>query len=102
MPQKAVMDSETYSQRAATYSEIYNKYKYKISQRVTQFQKERDLGLSFCFENHPYCSFQFAESESFDQELVMEEDAFVRLKASIIEDSTIRYYRGCQKSRQTV
>jgi len=41
------------------------------------------------------------ESESFDQELVMKEDAFVRLKASVMEDSTIKYYRGCQKSRQT-
>ena len=41
------------------------------------------------------------ESESFDQELLMEEDAFVRLKTSIMEDSTIKYYRGCQKSRQT-
>jgi len=40
-------------------------------------------------------------SESFDQELVMKKDAFVRLKPSIMEDSTIKYYRGCQKSRQT-
>jgi len=35
--------------------------------------------------------------------LVMEVDAFVQLKASVMEGfvPTIKYYRGCQKSRQT-
>jgi len=43
------------------------------------------------------------ELETFDQELVMEEDGFAQLKTSMMEDSgsTIKYQRGCKKSRQT-
>ncbi|KAF8424326.1 hypothetical protein EV426DRAFT_716937 [Tirmania nivea] len=43
--------------------------------------------------------------ETLDQELIMEADAFAKLKASVIEDSTvptIKYYRGSQQSRQTI
>ncbi|KAF8434216.1 hypothetical protein BGX38DRAFT_178976 [Terfezia claveryi] len=45
------------------------------------------------------------ELETLDQELIMEADAFAKLKASVIENSTvptIKYYRGSQQSRQTI
>ncbi|RPB23933.1 hypothetical protein L211DRAFT_838386, partial [Terfezia boudieri ATCC MYA-4762] len=45
------------------------------------------------------------ELETLYQELIMEADAFAKLKASVIEDSTvptIKYYRGSQQSRQTI
>ena len=44
------------------------------------------------------------EPEVLGQESIMEEDAFVQFKASIMEDSIrlIKYYRGRQQSRQTI
>ena len=37
-----------------------------------------------------------------DQELVMAEDAFVRLKTAMMEEPVIKYARSCQMSRQTI
>ncbi|RPB21985.1 hypothetical protein L211DRAFT_850966 [Terfezia boudieri ATCC MYA-4762] len=42
--------------------------------------------------------------ETLDQELIMEEDAFAKLKASVMEDSesvsTIKYHRGSERDKK--